>query len=329
MERIINACRFTTRSVSLAVPPPQGYRFWYVNDLSLDLALILQSLVKAAPDHSREDAVRAVLYTLLQRQKGGYWQNTAITAHVLEAVYEYIQYAQLDATNFTAAAALSGKELFTATFKGAAAKPAVQRFSFKEQPVSEAKRDTLLPLSFTKTGTGQLYYTASLAYALPQEHQQPRDEGLGVSCTIRDIAADTIVMPDSENSAVITLESGKTYEMAIRLSSGKDYTFVALRAPIPSGAEIVDAAFVTSASNDYDEEDAEESWTDWRDASKQQIYDNEVQYFWNSWAKGGTTVRFKFRVARRGVFPCPPATAECMYENEIFGRSSGVLYVIK
>ena len=153
--------------------------------------------------------------------------------------------------------------------------------------------------------------------------------GLGVSCTIRDIAADTIVMPDSENSAVITLESGKTYEMAIRLSSGKDYTFVALRAPIPSGAEIVDAAFVTSASNDYDEEDAEESWTDWRDASKQQIYDNEVQYFWNSWEKGGTTVRFKFRAARRGVFPCPPATAECMYENEIFGRSGGMLYVIK
>ena len=87
-ERIINSCRFTTRSVSLAVPPLQGYRFWYGNDLSLDLALILQSLVKAAPDHSREDAVRAVLYTLLQRQKGGYWQNTATTAHVLEAVYE-------------------------------------------------------------------------------------------------------------------------------------------------------------------------------------------------------------------------------------------------
>ena len=328
-ERIINSCRFTTRSVSLAVPPPQGYRFWYDNDLSLDLALILQSLVKAASDHSREDAVRAVLYTLLQRQKGGYWQNTATTAHVLEAVYEYIQYAQLDATDFTTAASLAGKELLTAAFKGAAAKPAFQLFSFKEQPVSEAKRDTLLPLRFTKTGTGQLYYTASLAYALPQERQQPRDEGLGVSCTIRDIAADTIVTPDSENSSVITLESGKTYEMAIRLSSGKDYTFVALRAPIPSGAEISDAAFVTTASNDYEEEDTEESWTDWRDLSKQQIYDNEVQYFWNSWDKGGTTVRFKFRAARRGVFPCPPATAECMYENEIFGRSGGMLYVIK
>lgn len=328
-ERIMNACRFTTRSVSLAVPPQQGYRFWYGNDLSLDLALILQSLVKAAPDHSREDAVRAVLYTLLQRQKGGYWQNTATTAHVLEAVYEYIRYAQLDSTDFTAAATLSGGELLTAAFKGAAAKPAFQMFSFKEQPVSGAKRDTLLPLRFTKTGTGQLYYTASLSYALPQERQQPRDEGLGVSCTIRDIAADKILTPDSENSSMITLESGKTYEMAIRLSSGKDYTFVALRAPIPSGAEILDAAFVTTASDNYAEEDAGEAWTDWRPLSKQQIYDNEVQYFWNIWDKGGSTVRFKFRAARRGIFPCPPVTAECMYENEIFGRSSGTLYVIK
>ena len=329
MDRIINACRFTTRSVSLAVPSPKGYRFWYDNDLSLDLALILHSLVKAAPDHSREDAVRAVLYTLLQRQKGGYWQNTATTAHVLEAVHEYIRYAQLDSTDFTAASSLSGGELFTAAFKGAAAKPTFKSFPFAEQPVSQAKRDTLLPLRFTKTGTGQLYYTASLSYALPQERQQPRDEGLGVSCTIRDIAADKVVTPDSENSSLITLESGKVYEMAVRLSSGKDYTFVALRAPIPSGAEILDAAFVTTASNNYREEDTEKAWTDWRPLSKQQIYDNEVQYFWNIWDKGGSTVRFKFRAARRGVFPCPSAVAECMYENEIFGRSGGALYVIK
>ena len=130
---------------------------------------------------------------------------------------------------------------------------------------------------------------------------------------------------------MITLESGKTYEMAIRLSSGKDYTFVALRAPIPSGAEILDAAFVTTASDNYaeEDEDAGEAWTDWRPLSKQQIYDNEVQYFWNIWDKGGSTVRFKFRAARRGIFPCPPVTAQCMYENEIFGRSSGTLYVIK
>ena len=328
LNTIIAACRFTTRSVSLAVPS-SAYRLWYENDMSLDLALILQALVTIAPDHSREDTVRAVLYTLLQRQRGGYWQNTATTAHVLEAIAAYIEYAQLDSTDITASAALSGEELLTAAFKGASAQPAAKRSSFQEAPLAQVKRDTLLPLRFTKTGTGQLYYTASLSYALPQERQQARDEGLGVSYTIRDLAANTMVTPQSETSSQISLESGKTYEMTIRLSSGKDYTFVALRAPIPSGAEILDTAFVTTASNNYRDDYTEDSWTDWRPLSAQQIYDSEVQYFWNSWTKGGTTVRFKFRAVRRGIFPCPPVTAECMYENEIFGRSSGILYVIK
>lgn len=331
LNTIIAACRFTTRSVSLAIPS-SAYRFWYENDISLDLALILQALVTIAPDHNREDAVRAVLYTLLQRQKGGYWQNTATTAHVLEAIAAYIDYAQLDSTDLNATASLSGGELLTARFKGAAAQPAFEMFSFQEAPLAQAKRDTLSPLRFSKTGTGQLYYTASLSYALPQEQQLIRDEGLGVSYTIRDIAANTIIEPASEKTSQITLESGKTYEMTIRLSSGKDYTFVALRAPIPSGAEVLDARFVTTASmqDDYDDTDSDsDSWTGWRPLSAQQIYDSEVQYFWNSWAKGAATVQFKFRAARRGIYPCPPVTAECMYENEIFGRSSGALYVIK
>ena len=63
--------------------------------------------------------------------------------------------------------------------------------------------------------------------------------------------------------------------------------------------------------------------------SSQRIYDNEVQYFWNDWAKGSDTVRFKFRAVRKGVYPCPPLTAECMYENEVFGRTDGYLFVIK
>ncbi|MGP1577587.1 MAG: MG2 domain-containing protein [Treponema sp.] len=328
-ETIISCCRFTTRSVTLAVPPPRYNRFWCSNDTSLDLALILQCLVKTAPDHSREDAVRAVLYTLLQRQRTGMWQNTAITAQVMEAIYDYICYAQLDSTDLTAQAAIEETELFSAAFKGAGAQPVSQRFSFKDELLSHIKRDTLVPLRFNKSGTGQLCYTASLSYALPQEQLDARDEGLGISYTIRDIAAGKTLAPDSETSPIITLESGKTYEMTVHLSSGKDYTFVALRAPIPSGAEILDDTFVTTASMQEDADDDGEPLTDWRSVSNYEIYDNEVQYFWNMWKKGSTTVQCKFRAARRGVFPCPPVTAGCMYENEIFGRSSGTLYVIK
>ena len=61
----------------------------------------------------------------------------------------------------------------------------------------------------------------------------------------------------------------------------------------------------------------------------QTILDNEIQFFWNYFGKGCTTATFKFRATRRGVFPTPPVTAECMYEPEVFGRSSGTLYTIK
>jgi uncharacterized protein YfaS (alpha-2-macroglobulin family) len=57
--------------------------------------------------------------------------------------------------------------------------------------------------------------------------------------------------------------------------------------------------------------------------------DNEIQYFWDRFYKGESTVSFLFRTARRGVYPTPPAQAECMYEPEIFGRSQGLLYTIE
>ena len=61
----------------------------------------------------------------------------------------------------------------------------------------------------------------------------------------------------------------------------------------------------------------------------QRIYDNEVQSFYNYFPKGVTTIDFNFRAVRRGVFPLPPVTAECMYEPEVFGRSDGYLCVVE
>jgi uncharacterized protein YfaS (alpha-2-macroglobulin family) len=63
--------------------------------------------------------------------------------------------------------------------------------------------------------------------------------------------------------------------------------------------------------------------------SHQMILDNEIQYFWDQFFKGESTVSFLFRTARRGVYPTPPVQVECMYEPEIFGRSKGLLYTIE
>ena len=65
------------------------------------------------------------------------------------------------------------------------------------------------------------------------------------------------------------------------------------------------------------------------DAYDKVIYDNEIQFFWDNFNVGSSTVSFTFRATRRGIYPTPPVQAECMYEPEIFGRSDGYLVEIK
>jgi uncharacterized protein YfaS (alpha-2-macroglobulin family) len=236
-----------------------------------------------------------------------------------------IRAENLGAVDVTGAAALAGQELLRGSFKGLGAKPQTGSFGFKDAPLSTLSRDSLLPLTISRQGKSSLYYSASLTYAIPAELQFFRDEGLGVFLSIYNVETD-------EEVKGAALQSGRTYRARVRLSSSRDRDFLALRVPLPSGAEILDASFVTTAS--YGDRGGASGGTEGQDGSRswishQTILDNEIQYFWDTFGKGERTVSFLFRAVRRGVYPTPPAQAECMYESEIFGRSQGLLYTVE
>ena len=279
-----------------------------------------------------------LVFALLANQRAGYWTNTATTARVLDAFSTLIRTNKLDKTRLDARALLGGKAVAEGTFKGAAAKPVTVTLPFAGDALKGQKRDAELPLQFTRSGTGALYYTASLRYAIPTEMQVARGEGLGVTMRLYDgVTGEEITA--AGDSPVVALKSGRTYRAKITLSSSYDRTFIALRAPVPSGAEILDATFVTTPETDnasgrgayQDDEDA--FYGRWLGGdhymSNQAIYNGEIQFFWDSFGKGMTTAEFSFRAVRRGVYPTPPASAECMYEPEIFARTAGVLYTIE
>ncbi len=105
---------------------------------------------------------------------------------------------------------------------------------------------------------------------------------------------------------------------------------------MPSGAEILDATFVTTPDGPANasgrgayQDDASSGFGSDHYMSNQAIYNSEIQFFWDSFGKGTTTAEFSFRAVRRGVYPTPPVSAECMYEPEIFGRTGGTLYTIR
>ena len=121
------------------------------------------------------------------------------------------------------------------------------------------------------------------------------------------------------------LESSKLYKATVKVSSTRNRDYLALRCPIPSGAEILDSTFVTSG--DAAQIKTSGDWRHW--ISNKNVRDNEIQFFWDSFKTGECEITFTFRASRRGVYPTPPVQAECMYEPEVFGRSDGCLFVIK
>ena len=315
MRFIRSYMRPELRSVDIT-QPENGYDSWYwYSDSVSQVASILQLFVTVNPD---DPMVNRLLYSLLQSQRKGYWQSTATTARVLEAIYTLIKERKLDTTDFIAKAEIISKEILSCSFKGAAAKPVEASSDFDSDLLRSLPRDTDIRLDFSAQGTGTLYYTAELAYALPDEVQTLRNEGLDVSFSLSELEGGKKIPTED---LLVPLESGVTYKAVVTIYTAKDRDHVALRVPIPSGAEVLDSTFVTSGSKavngsyDYD---------------ARYIYDNEVQYFWDDIEKGRRVrVEFTFRAARRGVYPVTPVLAECMYEPEVFGRGNGYLYTIK
>ncbi len=308
---------------SVSVTKKDGdYDFWEnEND---KLAVLLKFLVMNNPE---DEMVDRLIYTLMNKQRKGYWQNTVTTANVLDAFYTYSKERNLDETDFLASVKLDGKEIMTGNFNGVDAKAKTLTFPFEKSPLSDFATDKNHDLSFIKNGKGNLYYTTMMSYALPDENQAARNEGVNLNFEIRDYETEELMNPENAATNEIKLESGRLYKATVKLSSIRNLDYLALRTPVPSGAEILDSTFVTTGDEGEIQQTSSTYWG--HRISNKTILANEIQFFWDNFSTGETSVTFTFRATRRGVYPLPPAQAECMYEPEIFGRSSGALVEIK
>ena len=327
-QRLRNLMRMTARGVDIT-DPFAGNRWNFFGCRIEQLALSLQFFAEQFPG---DDINTRLLFSLLENKRAGsgFWVSTAVTVRVLSAVDALIRAEDLVNLDVSGSVSLAGTELLQGTFRGLGARPITGTFNFNDTVLANLARDRLHHINFTRSGTHNLYYTVSLRYAIPSELQSSRDEGLGVFMNIIDINTGEEIRKNADG--IMALQSGVTYRARVRLSSTRDRTFVALRVPIPSGAEILDATFVTTATFD-DRGGAGGDDVEWRPGSSwishQAIMDNEVQYFWDRFNRGETTVSFLFRTTRRGVYPTPPVQAELMYEPEVFGRTQGVLFTIE
>jgi len=340
LSRMKNYIKVGTQSIDLIETYENRY---YFDSGVTQLALMLMLYNKIDP---QSDFIEKLSFTLLKRQKGGYWTNTSDTTWALLALSQLLEGEAGENTDFTANVKIDNLQIVTQSFKGISKNSAVKNFLFSDEPVNKLEKDKLFQLLFEKNGTGSLFYTATIRYAMPSEVVLPRDEGISVYTEILDLNDNKVKPKD--------LLLGETYKMRTIISSSKHRNYLALRVPVPSGAEILDSSFVTTASFSEKGSTTQRNWTresvygdsyTYQDEGYyyyddvrgyyiysigpiQKIMDNEVKYYFDTFYEGKQEIVYLFRITSPGIYPTPPAFAECMYEEEVFGRSGGILYVI-
>lgn len=361
---------YTTRgcSISSMIDSNSIYIDPFMRGSSTALALLLKlnSLLDA-----NDEINQHLLFELsmIQKEGNGYWHSTSETARVLDSIAAYIWANDFDSLDFTASALLgqaknpeepissSAKNILaTGSFKGASAKSVEVTSDFQKGPLSKVKRDEPLELTFSRTGKGTLFYTASMKYAVKTEEQFAKDHGISISVIYYDAKTGKSVSGDK-------LIQGNTYKAKVCLSTVKDRSHVAVRIPVPAGCEVLNAAFDTTGTlpketssvtntnsetstddfpwryyDDCDDEELYYAFTKkdnsyfyqyYGPLSSQAIYDCEVQYFFDELYQGYQEMNFYFRATRKGTYNLPSASAECMYQEEIFGRTNGKIWTVE
>lgn len=319
-----------------------GYYNGMYDNKSEAYASAIQLYVELDPT---DRIIDKLLFTLLLEQKAGYWQNTATTARVFEAIRVLIEERHLNELELTGYVTLkTGTEencILQKEFKGAGSKAANKIVSFDSAELKSIERNKPFEIEFTKDGKGFLYYMAKMSYAIPDELYASRDEGFEVTQVISDEDGN-IIKPISEDSSVVILDSGKLYTVETTVSYRQPRWYGALRVPVPSGVEIVDTSLSTGASKNtsgdvdtrnhvggYDYSYDDYWWDDFYPVTNSYYKDNEACFFSNYLYGSTWKNTITIRAVRKGVYPTPPAHAECMYEPEIFGRTDGYLYIVK
>jgi len=325
-DRVRRFIRPGTRTVDLTDTFERRGNFWGSDTDRFALSLMLFNAL--APE---DDMTTRLTTSLLERQRGGGWGNTASSFWALLAFGKIIDAEAgnwQDNGNLNASASLGEVKLIAADFDNFTSLPVSFNGRFEESPINTITRDVLLPLRIERSGIGRLFYTTTLRYGIPVELAGARDEGISVFAQTFDAAGNPVTNG--------RLRAGATYTRRVTVSTSRDRTHIALRAPIPSGAEIVDATFVTSPSDPPFAEDAEQEneadfwfWNSRRPLPVRFVMDNEVRFHWDFFGAGRQQVEFRFRAVMPGVYPTPPTSAEGMFEEEIFGRSAGELIRIE
>jgi uncharacterized protein YfaS (alpha-2-macroglobulin family) len=284
---------------------------------------VLGTLVRHAPSDS--SSIRPVVRWLLQAREKGRWGNTQENAWALEALVDYYRKYESLTPDFTASATLGSRSIARETFKGRSTKSESTDLPMRDL-VARLTPGAEERLRFEKQGTGTLFYTTRLRYAVDRMFQEGLDQGFTVE---RSYAP---YVDSKAGASSTTFKAGEMVMVTLRLRLTKERRFVAVTDPLPAGFEPIESWFASTAAElaraqealrfDESDENADRKWWQRGGFDHVERHDDRVMAFATRLSEGVHEFTYIVRATTSGTFRTAPAYAEEMYEPEVFGRTA-------
>ncbi|MEO5896424.1 MAG: alpha-2-macroglobulin family protein, partial [Vicinamibacterales bacterium] len=309
------------------------YLLWLWSSNVRSTAIVLNSFVKAGV---ADAPVRQMVRWLMTVRTHGRWGNTQENAHAMQALVNYYRKYEPDVPSFRAIAALGAQELARQEFQGRSSESVTRELPMS-QLLAAAPAGTSRPLTFTRAGTGTLFYSTRLRYAADALFQDGLDAGIRIERRYE---------PYVENGSkpmATTYKAGDLVRVSLTFGLTKERRFLAVTDPLPAGFEAVESWFATTAQQLASQQDRQvstrqqaannesdwDSW--WRNGGFDHVerHDDRIQLFATRLSEGVHEFSYIVRATTAGSFRTAPARGEEMYTPEIFGRTATATIEIK
>ncbi len=299
--------------------------YWLWNSNTRATAIVLDGFVRRGDDAVM---VQRLVRWLLAARRDGRWRNTQENAMALGSLVSYYKTFESEPPNMTATVAIGSTTAGTATFKGRSTTAQTVRLAMPDlirQVAAGAERD----LTVTRTGTGHVYYSARLQFALA-EPPPAVDQGILVERRYEKFNENGPSGPASTSFA-----AGDLIRVTLALTIPKERLYVAVTDTMPAGVEAVDSWFRTTASDlakDASAQPEDRSWfARFRRGGFDHVekFDDRVVLFATRLSEGRHEFSYLVRATTSGTFTVAGTRAEEMYAPEVYGRSTPVVVEIK
>lgn len=321
IQSITQRLRVESTTAYLTAAQDPDARWIFASD-TRSTAFGLAALIQSDPPEEYRRFVDMMVRYLIQTRQAGHWASTQENAAVIEALSLFRQAYEAEEPEFTADITVAGQSILKESFSGRSLDARKNQVSLTDFPLSET-----LPVTISKSGTGQLYYTVRLeSYSL--DPVEALSQGLSVSRTIERVNETGTVLgtvtPDAQGKR--TLNAGDMVRVTLRVTSAADRNYVVVNDPLPAGLETINAAFATSDQS-LIQGTGQTRW--WGSFNHTEKHDDKVLLFADYLTRGEHTYTYIARATTPGTFVHPPVQTELMYQPEINGRTNSGKLEIK